>query len=268
MMRQRIAGGARRKWLTGAALMAAAAMPLGAQGTGNGYLFGVPSGRVTIRAGYAIARAKGDFFDEQMQRFTLDKGDFSSPTIGGELTFRIASRYDLSLSADYAGVRDVGSAYRTFFEFPPQGDSLPIRQSTSFQRVPVTASLRFYLTPPGRSIGTLAWIPNRVVPWVEAGIGGTWYRFRQEGDFVDETTPSCTDPVDPSCPIYTATVTASGWGIALRGAGGIEVSISPRIAATAGARYTWSQATMGDDFEGNKIDLSSVALTLGLTFRL
>ena len=56
-MRQGIAGGGRGKWLVGAAMAVAAASPLGAQGTGNGYLFGVPSGGVTVRAGWFIANA-------------------------------------------------------------------------------------------------------------------------------------------------------------------------------------------------------------------
>lgn len=270
-MRKCIAGRARRSWVVGVMVAIAAAAPLGAQGAGNGYLFGVPSGGLTIRAGYAMPLLGGDFFNEETERFTFGKGDLSGPSLGAEVTFRLAPRYALSLSADYEGVRDVQSEYRHFYEYLADGDSLPIHQSTTFQRVPMTANLRVYLASPGRSVGTLAWIPSKVVPWVEAGAGATWYRFRQQGDFVDETAVSCTDVFDPdypSCPIFTSTLATSGVGLALRGAGGVDLSISPRIAATAGARYLWSQATMHDSYEGNKIDLSSVALTLGLTFRL
>ena len=64
MMRQRIAGGARRNWLVGAALVAAAAMPLSAQGTGNGYLFGVPT------AGHSVqSRAAGNPAEAELARF-------------------------------------------------------------------------------------------------------------------------------------------------------------------------------------------------------
>ncbi len=42
-----------------------------------------------------------------------------------------------------------------------------------------------YLADPGRSIGRFAWIPNRFAPYVGAGGGAMWYRFRQEGDFID-----------------------------------------------------------------------------------
>ena len=51
--------------------------------------------------------------------------------------------------------------------------------------------------------------------------------------------------------------------------GGVDFTLTPRIALTGDARYLWSSASMNESFEGyDKIDLSGVFLTLGLTFRL
>jgi outer membrane protein W len=259
-MRHRIRGGAAKVWLVGAGLALAAAVPVGAQGTGNGYLFGEPMGRVTLRAGYAHAMANSDIFDENTKNLTLDKSDFSGPTFGGEAAFRIAPRIDFTLDAAYAGVKR-NSSYRDLTETDANGNEVPIRQTTTFQRIPLTANLRLYLADRGRSVGSLAWIPAKVVPWVGAGAGVSWFRFKQEGDFVTLS--------DPNLPILTTSAKADGWGPALQGMGGVDVTITPRIALTGDARYIWSRATLGDSYEGfDKIDLSGVSVALGLTFRL
>lgn len=262
-MRQRIAGGARRNWLTGAALVAAAAMPLGAQGTGNGYLFGVPSGRLTIRAGYAIAGANSAAFDDARRFLTLDKRDFNGPTVGAEIAFRVMPQLDFTLDGAWAGVNRE-SHYRDFVDV----DGLEIEQTTDLRRVPLTANLRAYLVPRGRSVGRLAYIPTKVVPWVGVGGGMTWYKFQQSGDFLN--VPLCNElQTDEACAVYNDRVESSGWGPALQGTGGVDVTLTPRIAITGDARYVWSRASMDESFAGyDKIDLSGVSVALGLTFRL
>lgn len=241
-------------WLVGAALVLAAAGPAGAQGAGNGYLFGAPAGRLTLRAGYAFASAGSDVFDPMIEDLTIDRSDFSGPTVGGEIALRVAERFDLTLDLGYASVSK-DSHYRELV------DTLnnEIEQTTTFRRVPVTANVRAYLVSPGRAVGSLAYIPSKVVPWVGLGAGVTWFQLRQSGAFVQ---PETLD-------VYDDTFESSGWGPAAQGMGGVDLTLTPRIAATADARYTWSRATLGGSFEGyDKIDLSGVAVTLGVTFRL
>ena len=55
----------------------------------------------------------------------------------------------------------------------------PIQQTTEFRRLPLTGSLKAYLSKTGRSIGHFAWIPSRYAPYVGGGGGAMWYRFRQ-----------------------------------------------------------------------------------------
>jgi opacity protein-like surface antigen len=263
MMRQRIAGGARRKWLTGAALVAAAAMPLSAQGTGNGYLFGEPSGGLTVRAGYAIARANSDFFRLSSEDLTLDKSDFNGPTVGAEVAFRVTPQLDFTLDGAWAGVNRK-SHYRDFVD----ADGREIEQTTTLRRVPLTANVRAYLVPRGRSVGRLAYIPAKVVPWVGVGAGVTWYKAQQSGSFMN--VELCNElQTDAACAVYDDTFASSGWGPTLQGMGGVDFTLTPRIALTGDARYLWSSASMNESFEGyDKIDLSGVSIALGLTFRL
>jgi hypothetical protein len=240
------------RWLV---LLLLAPVALHAQDSGNGFLFGDPLARITLRAGYAHASANSDLFQETTNLLSLSKSDFSGPTFGGELAFRLSQQLDLSFAADYEGVT-LNSHFRNFVD----NNGQEIEQTTTFQRVPMTANLRLYLAPRGRSIGQLAWIPAGIVPWVGAGAGGMWYRFRQEGDFVDFANNNNVVPLQ---------VESSGLTFAAQGMGGVDVTITPRIAFTGDARYTWAKANPGSDFQGfQKIDLSGVTMTLGLTFRL
>jgi hypothetical protein len=245
----------RRLAAAGALLVLAAASPAHAQSQGNGYLFGAPNGRLSIHTGYARAGAGSDLFSQVTSDLTLNKSDFSGPTIGAELAFVLSPRLDLAFQVDYAG-RSKRSEYRNLVEGP---NNLPIEQTTTFQRVPLTANIRAYLSPRGRSIGTLAWIPSQVVPWVGVGGGAMWYRFRQQGDFVDFQTNR----------IFPDTYNSDGWAPTAQGMGGVDITLTPRIAFTMDARYTWARATLASDFSGfNKIDLSGVSTGLGFTLRL
>lgn len=226
----------------------------GAVGSGDGYLLGSPAVRLSFRGAYALANAGSDVFDEVIRDLTLEKRDFSGPVIGSEVAYFVSPRFDLSLNLDYAWTSKK-SEYRNFVD----NNNLPIEQTTSLKRVPLTANVRAYLAPRGRSVGRLAWIPATVVPWIGAGGGAMWYRFRQDGDFVDFNTGN----------VFTADIKSEGWAPAAQAMGGLDYTISPRMAITGDARYTWARASLGRDFVGfDRIDLSGVSAALGLTFRL
>jgi hypothetical protein len=245
--------------LTGAAALLAvglvAAPAQGQTGSGDGYLFGAPSVQFTIRAGFAQPGASSDLFAESFDMFSLKKSSFGAPDIGAELGVRLAPRLDLTFGAEYAG-RSAKSDYRQFFDNNQQ----PIEQTTTFQRVPLTAGLKAYLAPRGRSIGTLAWIPSSISPWVGAAGGATWYRFVQEGDFINMSTMG----------VYNDKLESHGWGLAWQGMAGVDVNLSTRTAVTLDARYTRSHAALDRNyFSGyGDLDLSGASVALGLTFRL
>ena len=242
-----------RHLVASALFVAAAASPARAQATGNGYMFGAPDARFSIHAGYSRAGAGSDLFDQVTSDLSLNKSDFSGPTVGGELAVTLSPRLDLALQVDYAGTTK-GSEYRHFAE-----NGAPIRQTTTFRRVPVTANIRAYLVPRGREIGKLAWIPTSVVPWIGAGGGFMWYQFKQQGDFVDTSNLN----------IYSDLFDSNGWAPTMQGMGGLDINLSTRLAFTADLRYNWARANLSSDFVGyNKIDLSGVSTALGFTVRL
>ncbi|CAN5305536.1 hypothetical protein BH09GEM1_BH09GEM1_18180 [soil metagenome] len=241
----------------GALMLLGGIAPLQAQSSGDGYMFHTPQGRLTLRTGYDHANAGSDVFTQSTDLLTLKKSDFSGITVGAEAAYSLGSRLDLS--ADLAFTHKTkGSEYRYLIDNKNQ----PIEQSTTFDRVPLTVNARFYLTEPGRSIGKLAWIPNKVVPWVGAGAGMMWYRFQQEGDFVDYQTNN----------VFTAqgdAFNAADWTGMYQAMAGADFSLSPHVALRLDSRYVWAKAPLSRAFSGfDRIDLSGVQGTFGLTYRL
>lgn len=237
-----------------AAATLAAADPALAQVSGDGFAFRAPRAGITLRAGFASPSARSDLFDFATDTLTLGRGDFAGLALAADLALgRPASRIDWVLGVGYASA-SAPSEFRNQIG----DDDLPIPQTTTFQRVPLTLGARAYLMPRGRTIGRFAWVPARVAPYAGAGVGATWYRFRQEGEFVDYATQD----------IFFDTFETSGWGPTGYGGAGLDVSLSPAMALTADARYVWAKAAVGRDFEGfDRIDLSGLSTTIGITFR-
>ena len=222
--------------------------------SGDGYLFHAPIARLTLQGGFAHANANSDIFDFSTENLTLNKSDFSGFTGDAELGFALGSRFDASFEVGVAR-----SSKRSEFRHFTDNNDLPIEQTTAFTRVPLMANLRFYLTPTGRSIGRLAWIPNKVTPYIGAGVGTMYYQFRQSGDFVDFQTLA----------VFPNTFESSAWAPAAQALAGAEFTISPRLAFTADARYITAKGDIVRSFTGfNKIDLSGVSGMVGLTVRM
>jgi hypothetical protein len=234
-------------------LLAALAVPAQGQHSGDGYLFGTPDVRLSLRAGYSLASAHSDVFDDAVKFLTLQRRSFSGPSIGGDVSIRLAPRLDLSFRAGYSAATQ-DSEDRGFLE-----NGAPIVQTTSFRRAPLTVNAIYYLAPRGRSVGTLAWIPAKVVPWIGGGGGMAWYRFRQEGDFVDYTNLN----------IRTLTIETSGWASTVQAIAGVDVTLTPRFGLTMEANQLWGSAKPTGGFSSyDKVDLSGITGSFGFTVRL
>ena len=86
-----------------------------------------------------------------------------------------------------------------------------------------------------------------------------WYRFRQEGDFVDFNTLD----------VYSSFYESSAWTPAAQASGGVDFTLTPLVALRTAVQGVWAKGPLTHDFVGfDKIDLSSVNATIGLSFRL
>ena len=235
-------------------VLAGAAAPVAAQ-SGDGFLFERPQASISLRGGYSHASAGSDLFDEVTNTLTLRKGDFSGVALGSALGVSVAENVDVALDVGYMSTR-TPSSYRSFVD----NANREIQQTTQLQRAPATLGAKVYLAPRGRSIGRFAWIPTSVAPWVGAGAGFMWYRFRQEGDFVDFTTSNVRHDV----------LESDGFTPMAQGVAGLDVSIGARYALTGDVRYLAAKRPgLSADFKGYQpLDLSGVALSLGFTVRI
>lgn len=225
-----------------------------AQGSGDGFLFKPPTGSVGVRAGFDRPLASSDLYSFMTDELTLSRGDFGSLTLAADLSLRLDPRVDAVFSVAYAGSR-TRSEFRRWVD----QDNLPIEQTTTLERVPLTASVKWYVTPRGRSVGRFAWIPARYAPSVGAGGGAMWYRFRQSGDFIDFTNNNS---------VFSDDFTTDYWALTAHAFAGVDVSLSPRFVVTAEGRYTFAKAPLSNDFQGfDRIDLSGFSVTGGIAVR-
>ena len=223
-----------------------------AQG-GDGYLFNEPRVTLKLETGYGFARASGDIYDFIIAEHTLDRRDFDSPYIGGELAIRLTSQFDLALAVGYQQ-----TAKQSEFRDYVDEDFLPILQMTELEQVPLTASVRFFPLDRGRKVGRFAWVPRTVSPFVSGGVGLLQYSLQQFGDFVDYETQE----------IFTDNFRTDDSAFLGQAGAGVNISISQQILFSLEGRYRWSSGDLEGDFVGfDPIDLNGVQLIGGLAVR-
>lgn len=220
---------------------------------GEGYRFRAPSTALTIRMGVAHPAASGGLFDFVREQLTLGGGAFTGVNAGADMAVMLSPRVAVHVGAAVQH-RATSSEYRDFVGT----DDLPISQTTTFQRAPLWAGVQWHLLPVGERVGRLAWVPNRVVPYLAAGGGLMHYRFRQDGEFVEAG----------SLDIFRSEMTTSGWAPLGFAAVGTAVALSPGVALTMEVRRDQARgATAGSFRDFRRIDLAATSATVGLTFR-
>ena len=230
----------------------AAPAPPAVQRPAPDFRFGAPNGSVGIRGSWIFARAGSDIFDFVRERLTVDEGAFDAPAIGTDVAFAINPRLDAVFGFDFSQA-SVASEYRNFVDNNRQ----PIEQTTRLREMNLGGTLRVVLTPRGIGVSRLAWIPNRVTPYVGAGGGFLWYEFTQRGDFIDEAVPAR--------PVFADVLTSKGWTPSAHALGGVDLRIHRRTYVSLEGRYLWADAALQPRFEAfDPIDLAGLRLSAGV----
>jgi hypothetical protein len=220
---------------------------------GDGFLFRRPSATFSLRVGAGQPSASSDVFDFVSKDLTVGRSDFLGMAFMADLSVPLSQRLELQFSGGTSG-RRADSEYRGFVD----NNDLPIQQQTTFRRVPLAVGLKWNLLPAGRQISRLAWVPSRVVPYVAAGGGASYYQFRQSGDFIDFATND----------VFASNLKSSGWGALGYGAAGATFNMSRSVGLITEVRYDVSNASLRGDFQGfDPISLSGVGVTAGVQFR-
>jgi opacity protein-like surface antigen len=216
------------------------------------FWFGQPRASVGVRGSWLFAREGSDFFTFVQDQFTIDSGDFNAPGIAVDVGVAISRRADVVFGFEYSGASS-NSEYRDFVD----NNRLPITQESSLHQINLTGSLKFALTPRGRPVSQLAWIPSTVMPYAGGGAGFMWYRLDQQGDFVDF--------VDFS--VFPARFQSDGWTPSAHVFAGTDINVWKHLFVSVEGRYTWAAADLDRDFTGfEPLDLSGFKFTAGVNF--
>jgi opacity protein-like surface antigen len=203
--------------------------------------------------GFNMPKAGSDIYDMVTSELTLEKSDFRATAVGFDFGVPIASHFAIVTGFEYYSTK-TKSESRNYVE--NNGD--PIEQTTELSQYPFTVTLRYYPRKTGESVGSYAWIPTRVNPYVAGGVGAHGYKFEQHGRFVDKATLN----------IFSTALLSEGWTSTVHFAGGIDINLTPRIFVNGEARYSRAYAELSRAFTGfEPIDLSGFRIRGGIYFR-
>ena len=199
---------------------------------------------IELRVGGFAPRGHSDLFSDVNELYGVRKQDFQGVTGGLEWSFNATDHVELGLSADWYG-RTVSSSYRDF----ERGDGSPIFQDLQLNVVPVGFTVR--ILPAGRHA--------RVSPYVAAGADVFFYKYEEQGEFIDF--------FDDDLPVSTDAFVSEGATAGFHVAAGLRVPVSHDVSVTGEVRYQQARTQMNDDFSQNRIDLSGVSGTVGVRLR-
>ena len=186
------------------------------------------------------------------------KMSFDAPGIGFDLGFGVTSRLDVRFGLDYTRVFTRAELRGSLEQIVLDDGSVtevPIEQDTQLTQLDLRGDVVLALTPRGRAIGQYVWIPNRVVPYVGAGLGLVRYDLLQVGDFVAGSS------------IFYDSLTSKGWGGSARLFGGIDIGLTQRALLALEARYELAGAELKEPFAFSEpLDLGGLRISAGVRF--
>ena len=205
---------------------------------------GASASGLELRLGGFEPRGRSDLFSDVDELFGAQRRDFRGFTGGIEYTMDVGDHFELGVHLDGYG-RTVFTSYRDF----EREDGSPIFQDLRLNIVPLGASVRFL--PLGRRA--------RVSPYLAAGGGVFFYRYEEQGEFIDFFTEDL-EIVDDA---FVAEGATPGFHVA----GGLRIGVNHDFSLTGEVRYQQARTRMNDDFSENRLDLSGTSATLGVHIR-
>jgi hypothetical protein len=212
-------------------------------------------GAFNFRLGFFFPTGHGDFWEANEAAFTLDHSDFNGLMGGVGYTASINNYVEFDVNADFyaASSSSADRAYTDLYGYPILHDS-------RLAIYPVTVGFR--VLPAGRFGRRGAegkHYVRRPVFYLGAGIGGSYWLYEEEGDFVAS-----------DLSIVYARFTESGVAFETHAMIGIEFPVAPQWNITLEARHSWSEVTPGGSFSvvnPGRLDLGGTSVFLGGALR-
>jgi len=177
-----------------------------------------------LHLGLSMPQAKGGLYGWLTNSLSFNKSDFRTPTYGFDFGIPFHPHFAAFASFDY-NTFTKQSEYRHFVE--DNGNS--IMQTTTLSHASFVGTLRYYPRKMGEDVGSYAWVPARILPYIGAGVGVVHYDIFQYGNFVDEASPLFD--------IHPDGLTSNGSALDKHLAAGLDIAISTRFVANMEARY-------------------------------
>ncbi len=197
-----------------------------------------------VRLGGFLPRGHSNLFDDVNELYGVTNDDFQGLTGGAEYSVGMGDHFELGFHVDGYG-RSIASSYVDF----DREDGGPIFQELQLNVVPAGATFRFL--PAGRRA--------RFSPYVAAGADVFFYKYEEEGEFIDF--------FDDDLPISVDAFESEGTAVGWHAAAGLRVPVSHDFSITGEVRYQQARTRMNDDFGQNDLDLSGTSVTLGAHLR-
>jgi opacity protein-like surface antigen len=203
------------------------------------------------------ARAPNDFdlfrdvsalYTKSDELHPVTKSDWIGWFGGAQYNFKIAKNLEFGIGIDGYG-RTLDTEYTDY----ERDNGMPIYQTLKLDIVPTSLELR--LIPTSRNA--------RIAPFLGVGFDLIYWKYEEFGDFIDFT--------DPDLPVLPDSFIADGLNPGWHVSAGVRFGITDDVGIVAQGRYMWGKAKMGgdfdDDFPNNRLDLSGVSATLGVSLR-
>lgn len=200
-------------------------------------------GALRFRLGIYQPRADSEYWDMIFEDFTGSAKSFEDVIFGAEYLWMTSRQGGVAFGLSYWQ----GSATQVYQDWvDAQGND--IGHLTTLQESDLTA---VYVYRFGRS---------GVRPYLGAGGGLLWWRFREEGSFIDFGSDDL--------PVVYANYQADGTTWELLGLAGVEFSLGHKWGFFFEGRYRYAEAELNKDLSGfGTIDLSGFELSGGVSYR-
>lgn len=207
------------------------------------------AGSLDLRVGWFFPRAESNLFADDAVLYReatgepLKSGSWDNWTGGVQFNQAVHDLVELGFSVDYYG-RTIDTAYRDYVT----ESGRDIFQTLQLDIVPVGFQVRIGPTRRGK-----------LSPYIAGGVDLFFWEYEEYGDFIDFDDPANTIIPDA----FISDGVATGFHVA----GGVRVPLGDDFSLVMEGRYQWAEDDMGEDFAGNKIDLSGASATLGVNLR-
>jgi len=202
-------------------------------------------GGLDVRVGAFLPDAKGNIFADTQELFGTKKADWRGVSGGVDFNLGLSSNVELGFGID-AYSRTLDTVYVDFER--PSGDD--INQTLKLTVVPLSVSLKVVANNHRGAVS----------PYLLAGVDAYFWQYEEDGDFIDFGSPD----LEIGSDFFESSGVAPGFHVG----GGVRVPVGDDIKITAEARYNFAkEVDMGDDFSRNRIDVSGLAVTVGVNVR-